>query len=406
MADSEPAVLDATAASRFTSTIAERARPDVRLIGLLAVGHFVVDLNQGALPAILPFLKSAHQLSYAAAGTIVLAANLTSSIIQPLFGYLADQTARRWMLPVSIALSGVGLAFIGVAPGYLSVLALVLLMGLGVAAYHPEAYRSSTAVAGDRMATAVSWFALGGNAGIAVGPPAITALITAFGLAGSFGMVVPAMLVAPLFMAVLPRLASTTQQRTAKARAEGPNRPGAMALLVFVVTIRSWTQLGFITFVPFYYIDHLKADPRIAGTLLFVFLGSGAVATVVAGPLADRWGSRPFMVWAFLAVTPLAALFLVLTGPLAFIALGLMGAALVSSFTVSVVLAQQYLPRSPGMASGLIVGFAIGTGGLGATLLGWVADHHGLMAALWISALLPLAGFLVASLLPAPRSRA
>jgi FSR family fosmidomycin resistance protein-like MFS transporter len=112
--------------------------------------------------------------------------------------------------------------------------------------------------------------------------------------------------------------------------------------------------------VPFYYLDVLHGDPRLVGTLLFVFLGAGAVATLIAGPIADRWGTRPFMVWAFLAVTPLAVAFLETTGPLAFVALGLMGAALVSTFTVSVVLGQQYLPRNAGMASGLIVGFAIG----------------------------------------------
>src|SRR5712692_7886653 len=102
MADSEPAVLDATAAPPFIRSI-ERARPNARLIGLLALGHFVIDMNQGSLPAVLPFIRSAHHLSYAGTATIVLAGSLTSSIIQPLFGYLADQTARRWMLPISIA---------------------------------------------------------------------------------------------------------------------------------------------------------------------------------------------------------------------------------------------------------------------------------------------------------------
>jgi MFS transporter, FSR family, fosmidomycin resistance protein len=408
MAESKPAVYEVTAAPTLFSSLAERARPNVRLIALLSLGHFVVDLNQGALPALLPFLRAAHDLSYAAAGTIVLGANLTSSIIQPLFGYLADQTSRRWILPSAVALTAVGLALTGVSLGYVTLLALVLAMGLGVAAYHPEGYKTATGVAGDRKATALSWFSLGGNLGVALGPPAITALITGFGLSGTLAMLVPSMLVAGLLVAALPRL--TEPERPAptptKRLAEGRNMPRAMALLVFVVMVRSWTQLGFITFVPFYYVDHLKADPRIVGTLLFVFLGSGAVATVIAGPIADRWGPRPFMVWVFLAVTPLAALFLLVTGPMAFVALGLMGAVLVSTFTVSVVLGQQYLPRNAGMASGLIVGFAIGTGGLGVTFLGWVADHHGLMTALWISALMPLLGSLAASFLPAPRAHA
>jgi MFS transporter, FSR family, fosmidomycin resistance protein len=407
MAESEP-VVATTAASLVPPFTFDTARPHARLIGLLAIGHLVIDLNQGSLPAILPFLKTAHNLSYASAATIILVANLTSSVIQPLFGYLADRTARRWMLPLAVVLSGVGLALTGVAPGYTSVLVLVVVMGFGVASYHPEGYRTATSLAGERRrATALSWFSLGGNIGIALGPPVITMLVTSQGLPGSLGIVVPSVLVAALLVAVLPRIAEASQRADAVKRAgHGVNMPGAMALLVFIVMIRSWTQLGFTTFVPFYYLDVLEADPRVVGPLLFVFLGAGALGTVIAGPLADRWGARPFMVWAFLAVTPLAVLFLNVSGLLAFVVLGLVGLVLVSSFTIAIVLAQQYLPRNTGMASGLTVGFAIGTGGLGVTLLGWVADHWGLMAALWISAVMPLLGVVAAAFLPAPRAHA
>jgi len=404
MAESEPAVYDAAAASPFAATPVERVRPNARLIVLLSLGHLVVDLNQGSLPAVLPFLKAAHQLSYAAAATIVLAANVTSSLIQPLFGYFADQTARRWMLPISVLLSGAGLALTGLAPGYGAVLVLVVAMGLGVAAYHPEGYKTATSVAGDRKATALSWFSLGGNVGLALGPPVITGLVTALGVAGSLGMLVPAAVVSLLLVAVLPAFAQAPAPRVARAAAaHGVNMPGAMALLILVVSIRSWTSLGFTTFVPFYYIDVLKADPRLVGPLLFVFLGAGALGTVAAGPLADRWGPRAFMQWVFLAAIPFGLLFLQTGGLLAFVMLGLFGAVLTSSFTVSVVLGQAYLPRNAGMASGLIVGFAIGTGGLGVAALGWAADHYGLPTALWASALLPLAGFVATRFLPAPR---
>ncbi|HYS15847.1 MAG TPA: MFS transporter [Candidatus Binatia bacterium] len=403
MADSKPAAYRAPVAPALVASTADGIRPNAKLIALLSLGHFVVDLNQGSLPAVLPFLKSAHQLSYAAVATIVLAANVAGSIVQPLFGYFADQTARRWMLPLSVLLTGVGFSLMGLAPGYGALLALVVVMGLGVAAYHPEAYKTATNVAGERKATALSWFSLGGNVGVALGPPVITVLVSGLGLAGSLGLLAPTVVAAALLLAVLPALSRSAAPRAAAAAAaRGVNMPRAMALLILVVTIRSWTGLGFTTFVPFYYIDVLGADPRLVGPLLFVFLGAGAAATVVAGPLADRWGARAFMQWVLLAALPFGVLFLLARGVLAFVMLGLFGALLTSSFSVSVVLGQAYLPRNAGMASGLIVGFAIGAGGLGVTALGWVADRYGLPAALWISTLMLLLAFVATRFLPAP----
>jgi FSR family fosmidomycin resistance protein-like MFS transporter len=406
MAESKPAAYDAVAAGRFVAA-AERVKPHTKLIALLALGHFVIDVNQGSLPALLPFLKQHHALSYAQAAMILLAANLTSSIIQPLFGYLSDQIARRWILPASVFVSGAGIALLGLAPGYPGVLALVVVMGLGVAAWHPEGYKTATGVAGDRKATALSWFSLGGNVGIALGPPLITFLIAGLGPEGTLGMLLPAVLVGMLLVAVLPLISREAPPARAPAaggvRREGATMPRAMALLILVVTIRAWASFGFTTFVPFYYVDTLKADPRLVGVLLFVFLGSGALGTVVAGPIADRVGPRPFMKWVLLAAAPFGVLFLLSSGPVAFVMLALYGGVLTSSFSVSIVLGQSYLPRHAGMASGLIVGFAIGLGGAGVTALGWVADRWGVPVALWISAMMPLVAFVPTRFLPAPR---
>jgi MFS transporter, FSR family, fosmidomycin resistance protein len=409
MAESKPAAYEASADVPVLARAAERVRPNAKLISFLALGHLVIDVNQGSLPAVLPFLRAAHELTYAQAGMIVLAANLTSSIIQPAFGWLTDRTARRWLLPLSVFVSGLGLALTGLAPGYVTLLGLVVVMGLGVAAYHPEGYKAATGVAGDRKATALSWFSLGGNIGIALGPPLITGLVVGFGLRGSLGMLVPSLVMALVLLAVLPSLAGAARPRPVAAvngaPAVGANMPGAMALLVFVVTVRAWTSLGFTTYVPFYYIDVLGADPRVVGPLLFVFLGAGALGTLAAGPIADRWGARPFVQWVFLAAVPFGLLFLGTSGVTAWVALGLFGAVLTSSFSVSVVLGQAYLPRSAGMASGLIVGLAIGTGGVGVAILGGIADRFGLPATLWLLALLPLVGFVAARFLPAPGGR-
>jgi MFS transporter, FSR family, fosmidomycin resistance protein len=390
---------------RAAAAPADKARPNYRLLGLLAFGHLVIDTNQGSLPALLPYLKAALGLTYTATGVIVLMANITSSLIQPLFGFLADKTARRWLLPLSVFLSSVGIALSGVAPSYYAVLALVMISGFGIAAYHPEGYRTATQVAGARKATGVSIFSTGGNIGIAVGPPFITLLLTGFGMPGTLGMFLPGLLVAGLLMAVLPGLSRPLPARAQGATLAPKTMVGAMSLLVLVVSIRSWTQLGFTTYMPFYYLEVLKGDPRMVGTLLAVFLGAGAVGTLIAGPISDRVGHRRYMVSVFFLAAPLAVAFLLVSGVWTVVFLAALGFVLVSTFTVAVVLGQAYMPRNLGMASGLIVGFAIGAGGVGATALGWVADHWGLSSALWISALMPVLGCGVSLTLPEPRSR-
>lgn len=383
-----------------------RKHPDLRLIILLAAGHMAVDTNQGSLPAILPYLRNAYGLTYTAAGALVLAANLTSSVIQPVFGYLADRRARRWMLPLSVLCAGIGMGLLGFAHHYWLMMLLLTLTGLGVAAYHPEGYRATAGVAGQRKATAISWFSVGGNLGIALGPPMITFLLVRHGLRGSIGMILPAVAVASLLLLASSRLTPSRAGADSACHSEGAaSHPRAMVLLILLVAVRSWTQLGFATYIPFYYLDYLKSTPETVASVLFVFLGSGAVGTLIGGPIADRWGARRFTILAFLVAMPLGSLFLCSKGVVAYLALGMFGAALVASFTTTVVLGQAYLPRNPGMASGLIVGFAIGTGGLAVTLLGGIADAFGVPAVLWISAMLPVVGFITALCLPSPRMR-
>ena len=386
---------------------ASAARPNTRALGLLALGHLVVDMNQGVLAPLLPFFKGVFGLSYAASGAILLVSSLTSSLVQPVFGYLADRTARRWLLPWAVVLSAAGVALAGLASSYWVLLALVLVSGLGVAAYHPEGYRTANQVAGARKATGLSLFSIGGNIGIALGPLAVSFLVPRFGLPGTLGLLGPGLLVAALLATILPTLVAVpahgTQVRA--ARTDGRDMRGAMALLIGIVTVRSWTQFGLVTFVPFLYVDALGQDPRVVGPLLFLFLGAGAVGTLVGGPIADRWGPRRYLVASLALSIPLIAVFVWRPGGwLAAVVLAAVGFVLVSSFSVTVALGQAYLPRHLGMAAGLIVGLAIGTGGLGVTMLGWIADHWGLYAALHLVTVLPIAGLAVALCLPEPRA--
>jgi FSR family fosmidomycin resistance protein-like MFS transporter len=374
-----------------------RANPT--LIGILALGHLVVDMTQGSFPAILPLLRSTLGLSYTTAGLLMLVSTVTSSIVQPVFGYSADRRSRTWMLPAALLCAGFGLALLGFARSYGGVLALLVVMSLGVAAYHPQGFKTASGAAGSRKATALSWFSLGGNAGIALGPPFITAVVTEFGLYGTAAIMAPVSLMVLILLWSRPGLAALAPVRGGPA-GRPHNMPAAFALLMTVVMIRSWTQLGFVTYLPFYYVDQLKLSPQVVGPLLFVFLGAGALGTVLAGPLADRWGARRVTVLATLSAVPLGVAFLMSEGTASWILLALYGSVLVSTFSITVVLGQQYLPGNAGLASGLIVGFAIGTGGLGVALLGWAADHFGLTLVLWICALLPVAGFAAAVFLP------
>ncbi len=408
MPDGDIAGFAEPAEVRVESSIRESAtRPHFKLIAFLAAGHLVVDLNQGSLPAILPFFKMAHNLSYAAIGTLVLVSNVTSSIVQPVFGYLADRKPMRWIPPSAVILSGLGLALTGFAAAYWMLLVLLVAMGLGVASYHPMGFRTVRSLAGRRHATALSWFSIGGNLGFALGPPILGALLTEFGIYGSAGMFLPAFPMALVFLFILPAFSSAVSdgEKRRENAENNQNMPKAFAILMAVVMVRSWSQLGFLTYMPFYYVDYLQLAPRLVGPLLFVFLGSGAAGTLIAGPLADRWGTRNLTVCALIASVPFAIGFLLTRGIVQVACLGFFGAILISTFSITVVLGQQYLPKNTGLASGLIVGFAMGTGGLGVTFLGGIADRHGIPSVLWISALLPLIAFLGAFLLPSPAKK-
>jgi FSR family fosmidomycin resistance protein-like MFS transporter len=179
-----------------------------RLIALLTSGHFVTDINQGALPALLPFLIAKHDLSYAAAAALILAATVSSSVIQPAFGYCSDKISALWILPAGMFLAGAGLAVAGIVPQYWQILMGVAISGIGVAAFHPEAAKIANLAAGEKKATGVSTFVAGGNLGFAFGPLTATLILSAFGINGTVYMLVPVSLVALLFIINLKNIVS------------------------------------------------------------------------------------------------------------------------------------------------------------------------------------------------------
>jgi FSR family fosmidomycin resistance protein-like MFS transporter len=377
---------------------------NIKILILLGLGHLITDISQGALPALLPFLKEALGLSYTAAGLVLLVSNLTSSIIQPLFGLVSDRRPKPVLIPLGILMATVGISLSGLSPNYPTLLLLVIFCGLGVAAFHPEGFKTAHFFIGAKRATGMSLFAVGGNFGFALGPLTLTWLVTHFSLKGTLAYLIPGLL---MVGAVVYFLATFRYTDPGRAKKTGPSLGaesssyGALTILILVVTMRSWIQMGLVSYIPFYYINYLKGDPLLAGKMVTTFLVSGTLGTLVGAPLADRWGHKRFLNFTWLMMIPLMILFLQVQGWGTFLVLACSGIVLISSFSVTVVMAQDLLPGRLGLASGLMVGFAIGTGGLGVTLLGIVADAWGVPAALSAMAFMPPLGLLLSLFLPA-----
>jgi MFS transporter, FSR family, fosmidomycin resistance protein len=383
---------------------------DYRGLVLLCMGHLVADLNSSALPALLPFLKDALGLSYAMAGTLVLCSNATSSVIQPAFGYLADRKSMLWFLPLGCFCAGLGMALLGWASGYGQTLVLVIFSGLGVAMYHPEGWRVANVFAGEKKATGMSIFAVGGNLGFAFGPLMAAYCMKNFGLKGSAYFFIPGAAMAGVFLfARFWRVRRSSVRASSSPASKMASLRSAiypMSMLLGMIMFRSWAHIGLLTFIPFYYINYLKGDPMKAGSLLFAFLAAGTAGTLVGGPLADRWGHKKTILFSLGASVPLLVLFLLTTGFWSFFWLILAGFILIFSFSISMVMGQSFMPQNVGMASGLILGLSFGMGGVGASVLGLFADRWGVPFTLWVIAFLPWGAFVLALFIPYSQKKA
>ncbi len=373
---------------------------NLKVLLLLSSGHLVTDLYQGALPVILPFLKAKLMLSYTATGTILLVGTLTSSIIQPLFGYLSDRREKPLLLPLGCLCAGAGFSMLALPSSFALVLPLVVLSGLGIASYHPEGFRTAHFFTGEKRVTGMSIFSVGGNLGFAIGPLLALFVVRTWGFESLPVLAAPAVLFAVTIlmswhMIVIPRPGAHAAA-AAKQDAPGAAQWLSLGVLIGVVVMRSWIQAGLLTYIPFYYIDVLKGDILQAGTLVTTFLTGGAIGTLAGAPLADRWGHKRYLVLSMLLSSLLMPLFFVTEGLLLFVVLGLLGMILISTFSVTIVMAQHLIPQGLGVASGLMAGFAIGTGGICVTLLGVIADHFGVPAALQAIMALPVMGLLLA----------
>jgi MFS transporter, FSR family, fosmidomycin resistance protein len=381
-----------------------RAELDKRAMAALSAGHGATDFANGALPALLPFLVDRFDLSYTLAAVVILASAASSSLIQPLFGAWSDRRGAIWLLPGGVALAGIGTALAAAAPAYWLVLLLVVVSGLGVAAYHPEGSKFAAYASGRKRASGMSLFSIGGNVGYGLGPTATTPLVLAFGLTGGLLLALPVLAVAVLLLLAMPFLSGFAPDGGSAAAASGEDRPGALAVLLGVIAFRSVAWFGLVTFVPLWEVSlgHSKAH---GSHLLSLMLLAGGLGTLAAGPLADRLGRRPVLIASLLATAPLILVYVLVGGVPGAVALALVGVCVIGTFGVTMVMSQEYLPGRIGMASGLSIGLSIGLGGVAAVGLGALADSIDLRSAMYAAAAAPVAGLVLAAMLPSTRAR-
>ena len=369
----------------------------------LSAGHLAVDFASGAVPALLPFLAAEFDLSYTATAAMMLAALVSSSLVQPLFGIWSDRRGATWLLPGGVALAAAGVAAAAIAPAYGLVLVAVFLAGIGIAAYHPEGAKFAAFASGRHRATGMSYFNIGGNTGYALGPIVVTPLVVWLGLeAGSLAMV-PVLAMAVVLLRALPALHRVVPASTERRLDTGEDDVRAMTLLSVVIGLRSVAWFGLLTFVPLWVVANGGTEGE-GGRTLALMLLSGAVGTLVLGPVADRVGLRRTLLVTQAVLPFLVVGFVALGGLAGTIALMLVGPCVVGTFGVTMVLSQLYLPRHVGVASGLSVGLAMGLGGIAAVVLGAVADAVDLQTALYVAAAAPALGCIACLMLPRPAS--
>ena len=379
---------------------------NIRMIGMLSAGHMTNDLSQGAIPALLPFLIAQHNISYSAAAGIVFAFTLTGTMVQPLFGYLADQTSKKWMLPAALLLTSSGFALIGFASNYYALIATVIFCGIGSAAFHPEAARYVNFAGGRQQATAMSIFGVGGTLGFALGPLLITTSVLHWGPTGSLVMLVPTCIAIVMLLTQACRLEHLEKtEETAVLRKESDaNSDNWNAFIRLILTIigKSILFYGLVTFIPLYWVKVLNQSETAGAAALSLFSLSGVIGNLFGGKLADRFGHvKIIIIGCALLIPCLPALAWAENVHVATLLLIPTGIFLLMTYGPTVVSGQRYLPNHIGLSSGMTLGVAFSIGGLVAPLLGSLADNYGIWFALASISFVPVVITLLAYTLPA-----
>jgi FSR family fosmidomycin resistance protein-like MFS transporter len=386
------------------------------VIVAIAACHGLNDMMQSLLPAIYPNFKASLGLTFGQIGLVTLAYQVTASILQPLIGFYADKRPTPMALPGGTLFSLAGLTVLSTAHSYGVILVGACLLGMGSSVFHPEASRVARMAAGPRPGLAQALFQVGGNVGSAIGPLAAAIFVVRYGQSSLAVFALMALLSGGILWNVglwykhhgLARL-----KAGAKAHDAHPPLPrgkAALGLLILVTLIFSkFVYLASITsYFTFYLIHQFGASVRTAQLHLFLFMAAVAAGTILGGPLGDKLGRKTVIWFSILGALPFTLLLphvdLFWTGPLTVV----IGLILASAFPAIVVFAQELAPGNVGMVAGLCFGLSFGLGGIGAGVLGWLADLKGIAFVYQVCAFLPAIG-LLAGFLPnveKPRAQA
>jgi len=372
------------------------------VLGAVSFCHFLNDTLQSVIPAVYPILKTAYALDFGQVGLITLASQLTASLLQPLVGLYTDRRPLPYSLAAGMCFTFLGLLLLSAAPGFLFVLLAVACVGLGSAIFHPESSRVARMASGGRYGLAQSVFQVGGNAGSALGPLLAALIILPWGQR-SLAWFSPVALAAALVLTGVGRWYGGRRVAGGPPAARAVRLPrrqvaAATAVLVALVISKYLYMSSLTSYYTFFLIERFHVPVRTAQMLLFLFLGAVALGTLAGGPIGDRVGRRAVIWVSILGVLPFTLLMpfanLFFTAVLSVV----IGLVLSSAFSAIVVYAQELMPGRIGTVAGLFFGLAFGVGGIGAALLGWVADRAGIETVYRACALLPAIGLLAAFL--------
>lgn len=371
-------------------------------LAVLSAAHFTIDSYSSFFTPLLPLLVHKLGLSLTLVGTLVALASLSSSFSQPLFGVLADRLSRPWFVAFGPLVAAVFLASVGLAPNYAALVALLMVGGLGVAAFHPQS-AALAAAASPRRGLGMSLFITGGTIGWALGPLFSVTLVARVGLERSWWAALPGVVLCALLLAWFARTPAVPRAERRPTRlADLTPFARPLALIYFAVVFRSAVSSGFATFLPLLLNAH-GWSVQAGGWLTSAYLTAGALGGFLGGWLADRFGGRRVVIGSYASSIPLFAAFLVLPLDSGLPCLLLGYSLLQLALPVNVVLGQELAPRHAGTISSLLMGFAWGVGALLVGPVGWLADHFTLRTGLAALATLLLPGLACAWALPDPR---